>query len=409
MKEMLLDYFYGTQAEQFNFYRLPKILITDKRFQGISSDAKILYGIMLDRMSLSMKNKWIDEENRVYIIFTLEDVMETFTCSERKASRLLNELDSRTGIGLIEKRRQGLGKPNIIYLKNFISEQGVAVSAGKKEGENEQRRDCQIVQLQNSQIWQLCDKKKEEGRDQISAYTPVEGNKQEQCQIKEDKRQESSEPPIMEASSQSGQIWQLKSCKINPVNKIQEKSLPVSSSKDAQNGQKWQIQNSQNRLLQSSHNLLTNKTDNKKTDHSKMDTIYPSFHLSKSDFSFEDYEQLIKKQIEYDYLKADCRKGDEACLDELVEIIAETLCIVDDSIRIGNKNYTSDVIRNRFMRLDASHIRYVMDCLHKNTTNIKNIKAYLLAALLNAPLTIDNAYRSQANYDLYAADESSIH
>ena len=89
MKGTFFDYFYGTQAEQFSFYRLPKILITDKRFRGISSDAKILYGVMLERMSLSVKNRWFDEKNRVYIIFTLEEVMETFACSERKAGRLL--------------------------------------------------------------------------------------------------------------------------------------------------------------------------------------------------------------------------------------------------------------------------------------------------------------------------------
>ena len=81
MKGTFFDYFYGTQAEQFSFYRLPKILITDKRFRGISSDAKILYGVMLERMSLSVKNRWFDEKNRVYIIFTLEEVMETFACS----------------------------------------------------------------------------------------------------------------------------------------------------------------------------------------------------------------------------------------------------------------------------------------------------------------------------------------
>ena len=71
MKGTFFDYFYGTQAEQFSFYRLPKILITDKRFRGISSDAKILYGVMLERMSLSVKNRWFDEKNRVYIIFRL--------------------------------------------------------------------------------------------------------------------------------------------------------------------------------------------------------------------------------------------------------------------------------------------------------------------------------------------------
>lgn len=114
------DYYYGSDAEQFTFIRLPKMLFTEERFKKLSSDAKILFGIMLDRMSLSVKNQWIDEENRVYIILTLENVMEVFSCSERKASYLMKELDTKSGIGLIEKERQGLGKPNLIYVKNFL-------------------------------------------------------------------------------------------------------------------------------------------------------------------------------------------------------------------------------------------------------------------------------------------------
>ena len=174
MNEMQFQYFYGSQAEQFSFYRLPKALITDPKFSGISSDAKILYGVMLDRMSLSIKNHWVDLKNRVYIIFTLEDVMETFACSERKASRLMNELDSRTGIGLLEKRRQGLGKPNIIYLKNFISEPGAAGASVHTESDMEDRQiqNGQIVQLQSCQNWQLCETEVPEGNPESSTSLP---------------------------------------------------------------------------------------------------------------------------------------------------------------------------------------------------------------------------------------------
>lgn len=114
------DYFYGSQSEQFSFFRLPKVIVRGERFKKLSSDAKILYGIMLDRMSLSRENKWVDQENRVYIIFTLNEVMKEFECCKRKAGMLMAELDSKSGIGLIEKKKQGLGKPDLIYLKNFI-------------------------------------------------------------------------------------------------------------------------------------------------------------------------------------------------------------------------------------------------------------------------------------------------
>ena len=115
------DYYYGIEAEQFAFYRVPRILIKDERFKDLSSDAKLLYGLMLDRMSLSMKNGWLDKENRAYIHYTVESIMEDLGCGSEKCTRILAELDCKKGIGLIEKKRQGLGKPDIIYVKNFAS------------------------------------------------------------------------------------------------------------------------------------------------------------------------------------------------------------------------------------------------------------------------------------------------
>lgn len=112
-------YYYGHEAEQYAFYKIPKLLMTDDRFRGISTDAKLLYGLLLDRMSLSIKNNWVDEYNRVYIYFPIEQVMELMNCKSEKATKLLAELDSKKGIGLIERIRQGQGKPSIIYVKNF--------------------------------------------------------------------------------------------------------------------------------------------------------------------------------------------------------------------------------------------------------------------------------------------------
>lgn len=115
------DYYYGIEAEQFSFYRVPRLLIKDERFKGLSSDAKLLYGLMLDRMSLSMKNGWLDDENRAYIIYTVDAIMEDLGCSKPTCTKIMRELDSENGIGLIEKKRRGLGKPDIIYVKNFSS------------------------------------------------------------------------------------------------------------------------------------------------------------------------------------------------------------------------------------------------------------------------------------------------
>ena len=115
----MYDYFYGAESEQFSFYRIPKVLFTEERFKNISAEAKVLYGLLLDRMSLSAKNGWQDKENRVYIIFTIEDIMEAMGCADQKAGKLLYELESKCR--LIERKRQGLGKPNLIYVKNFVT------------------------------------------------------------------------------------------------------------------------------------------------------------------------------------------------------------------------------------------------------------------------------------------------
>ena len=116
---MTLDYFYGQAGELFSFYRIPKALFQEPRFQNLSTDAKTLYGILLDRMSLSVKNEWFDKKDRVFIIFTIEDVKRTLRCADNKATKLLRELEE---FGLIERKRRGQGKPCLVYVKNFSSE-----------------------------------------------------------------------------------------------------------------------------------------------------------------------------------------------------------------------------------------------------------------------------------------------
>lgn len=113
----MFDYFYGQSGEMFSYFRVPKILFRDIKFKDLSTDAKTLYGILLDRMSLSAKNHWLDEQSRVYIIFTTEEIMEALSCANQKACRLMLELEKDAG--LIERKRQGLGKPSLIYVKNF--------------------------------------------------------------------------------------------------------------------------------------------------------------------------------------------------------------------------------------------------------------------------------------------------
>ena len=145
------NYYYGKEAEQFSFFRIPKLLFTDSTFSKLSSDAKVLYGILLDRMNLSMKNGWLDEENKVYIIFTIEEIAEIMCCATQKATKILQELDDKKGIGLVEKKRLGLGKPNILYVKNFIIQESEKESSSKEEIEEITNQELCKSQLKNDE------------------------------------------------------------------------------------------------------------------------------------------------------------------------------------------------------------------------------------------------------------------
>lgn len=151
---MQFDYFYGNEAEQFTFYRIPKILITSPHFKKISDSAKLLYGLMLDRMSLSIRNGWLDDDNRAYIFFTTNDVMEQMCCGTEKATKMLTELDSEKGIGLIERVKQGQGKPAIIYLKKFYELEDTARSTKLSEIESLEFRKskCNYNNINNTDI-----------------------------------------------------------------------------------------------------------------------------------------------------------------------------------------------------------------------------------------------------------------
>lgn len=338
---MKFDYYYGSEAEQFTFIRLPKILFSDEKFKQLSSDAKILYGYMLDRMSLSVKNQWIDKENRVYIIFTLENVMEVFSCSERKASYLMKELDAKSGIGLIEKKRQGLGKPNLIYVKNFVSNEARTLS-------------------DDTNAHLTADAKKENGKTM---------------------------------SVRSCENVQPQSCRKEPLQSVNH--VLIQSCKNEQS------QNSNQVPVKSSQELQTNNTDHNKTENSE--TIYPSTsHIDKTDGIdvIEQYRQLLKDNMEYDYLMDKLSIGERDYLEEILELMLETICIPCENVRIGSKDIPYQLVKGRLLKINAMHIEYVIDCLNKTTNKIRNIKAYLLTMLYNAPTTISSYYRTEVNYDM---------
>ena len=306
-----LSYFYGKESEQFSFYKIPKLLFTDEYYKEISVEAKVLYGLMLDRMSLSMKNQWLDEEGRAYIYFSLEDIMESLGCSNKKAITIMKELDVEAGIGLIEKRRQGQGKPTIIYVKQFV---------------------VQDVQM-------------------CKNYT---------------------------SEKNSG---------ISEVNNLHVLKCKNDTSRSEKN------------TYLEVKKLHTNKTNINNTKYSDTESNLISSENDRIGCDADTYKQMIEKNIELQVLKQKYPHDDEM-LDGIMDLILETVLCQNEIIVIASSRYPADLVKSKLLRLNTSHVEYVMDCLKDNTTKIRNIKKYLLATLFNAPSTISGYFQSEVNYDM---------
>ena len=399
MQKIQFDYFRGMEAEQYSFYRVPKVLFTAECFKSLSCEAKVLYGLMLDRMSLSIKNRWFDDEDRVYIIFTVDEIAELMNCGTQKAVKLIKELDTSNGIGLIEKKRLGLGKPNVIYVKNFMI----------KEIPN------QLMKTDNVQ--------KQEEYFTEEAVMRENAGKIADMQVGDDFQEEIANLQKQEEERGKSAISQNCENHHSKIVKITNHELSKSQFKNSENHNsvmmkttnqefpKSQFNNYENQNsgmmkmeIQEFPKSQSNKTDNNKTDFSETDIIQ-SYQIQSGSLVSHDkrdvieemkiYRELIQERIEYKY-------HEQEDVDELVELMVEVMMMPDDStIRIAGVDKPVALVKNRFMKLNYSHIEYVLFCLHRNTTKVGNIKAYLLTTLYNAPLTISNYYQAEVNHDMY--------
>ena len=326
-----LDYYYGTEEDRFNFYRVPKTLLTDPRYKSVSIEAKVLYGLLLDRMGLSIKNGWMDKEHRVYIYFTQEDAMELMGCGKDKTTRLFRELD-QNGIGLIERKKQGQGRPARIYVKNLTP----STDASQSQPE------------------------------QVPPSAP---------QTAEDQKSEPLDNPAVKTA---------------PF----EQSAPLET-----RGQDCAF-------------CAPNKTDENNTDFSDTELsilpLTPAPPVSHPAGNpkprmrmdeIDGYRERIKENIDYDLLLQD-RPYDLDEINGYVELMAETCASRREYIRVNGEDLPMALVKKRFLNLDGEHIRYVMESLRSCTTHVVNIRAYTLAALYNAPTTINQYYTTQVSYDM---------
>lgn len=300
------DYYYGIEAEQFSFYRVPRLLIKDARFKELSSDAKLLYGLMLDRLALSIKNGWLDEENRVYIHYTLDNIMEDLGCAREKCAKVIAELDSKKGIGLIEKKRQGLGKPDIIYVKNFAT-----LDTGKEPGGEPEKPD----------------------------------NADSSAEVRESN-------PNYNNTNYTDLSY------TNPIN-------------------------------QSDSGTEKQKTG--KPDNAMIDVMDEA----------SAYMEIIKKNIEYEHHMKYGDWSEKGLYEELYEVMCEIVCVKRKTVKVNGEDYPYELVKSKFLKLDSSHLEYVIGCMKETTTRITNIRAYMVTALYNAPNTINHYYQQLVQHDMY--------
>ena len=126
----MFDYFYGNETEQYHYYSVPKLLFTDDKFKGLSCQAKLLYGFLLDRTALSVENKWFDKQGRTYVYYKQSDAQNNLNIGKNKATAIFTELEN---IGLIIRQRQGQGKPTKIFVMNFTKFIGKQRDTASKE------------------------------------------------------------------------------------------------------------------------------------------------------------------------------------------------------------------------------------------------------------------------------------
>lgn len=287
MKDRLdYDYFYGRESEQFSFYRIPRQLIVGPEFKLVSTDAKLLYGLMLDRMGLSARNGWYDEENRVFIYYPLDEIKEALNCGNDKAVKLLAELDSGKGIGLIQRVKQGQGRPARIYVKRFTTRE----------------------------------------------VPPQTGN-------------HPSPPPR------------------NPDFGKAECNY-----------------------------TYKNQTERNQTN--------PSIQPLADGMDWQTCRKEVMENISYDQLVEEYGRED---VKGVTDLITDILTSAQPTVRIGKEEFPTAVVQARFRRLDETHIQYVFDSLRRNTTKVRNIRAYLLTSLYNAPVTIGQFYQAEVQHDLYGS------
>ena len=413
-EKVTFKYFEGRDVEQFTFYRIPKQLFTLSCFKSLSSDAKILYGLMLDRISLSVKNQWFDEKNRAYIYFSIDDVMELLGCGKNKAIKCMKELDEDTGIGLTRKRRQGFGKSNMIYVKTFLVESQTEGVKNEKHAQKQtsvssmKKMEPEIINNANEAA--ASEKtiiKLKSQENQLVSLKNITGNALTDSSIRTEEDTEKFDIQTNGGSGSDREVYISNFKKFknetsrSPENKLQEVyfSNPNNTNKNKTEYSDLKSNRIVSRDIPDNDmqdGLDKNDAIRYDQDHNRRNPIEGTLDSGRK---LEAIYALIRENIDLEGLLL-TRERDSEMILEIYNLIVEMVTCRSEEIVIASNRFPAEIVRSRFLKLRYDHVIYVMDCLEKNTSKVKNIRKYLLATLFNAPATMDGYYRAEVRHDL---------
>ena len=348
------QYFYQNQQDQYTFYRIPKALIKGVRYQHVTMEAKLLYGILLDRMSLSGKNDWCDANGKVFIIYTVEELMEDFGCSNKTAIKLLRELEQSD---LIVRQRQGLGKPSLIYVKQ-IQQSEPAVSPRR-----------------------LRKQQQRQSRTMYRAYNDASNSAEKTA----DDVQETHNERVQKDTDYQAESY-VASWNDNAAADSQEQNMaslcPVTC--------KTYNSRSEESTLPEVKKVQGNKTERSYTERNKKE---------EGEAAPRSWKNIVQEQLEYDWL-LESYPHNHSAIKTMVTIIADAMNSADDAVvKVGGRERRMDDVKEQLLQLDSGHIEYVLEYLQYNTSKVQNVYGYLLTILYNAPLTMDLYYEKLVRHD----------
>lgn len=291
-----------------------------------------------------MKNGWLDDENRAYIIYAVENMAEDLGCSKPTCTKVIKELDSDNGIGLIEKKRRGLGKTDIIYVKNFAS---------------------------------LPDRKAEKEAANADVSTEVKN-----FNFKKQKNLTSGSKEIECLEAKKFDFQKQK----NLTSRSKETGFP--EAKDFSPNYNNMSYNNQNHMDVNHINPINQSGDG------AADRIDGTDEANT-------YMALIRENLEYDFHMRYDGQNDRDMFEEIYETICDIVCVKRSVVRINGEDYPYELVKSRFLKLNNSHVGYVMERMKETVAKITNIRAYLLTALYNAPSTIGHYYQQEVQHDMY--------